>query len=542
MPDALSAISTRRTPQRSRVPGRTDQVANSAGGYVFKTSDATRLHRFLTLGTEGGTYYTSAPALTKANAAFVIAAAQADATTLTEQIVAVSQAGRAPRNNPALFALAIAASFGDDKGRRAALDALPLVARTGTHLFQFIAYVQQFRGWGKGLHRALTNWYSAPVGRVEYQTLKYRSREDWSHRDVLRKIKMTPPSKTHSELFAYLTGKDADLAELPLVRAFQAAQKATTEVEWIRLIQANKSLSWEMLPDQALTNANVWRALIDQGMPMTALIRQLPRLTRLGVLAPMAAHTNTVAAQLQNGEALRKSRVHPVNLLVALKTYQQGRSDRSQHTWTPIAGIIDALDAAFYAAYETIEPAGKRTLLALDVSGSMTSPAGGLPISCREVSAALALVSAATEPAHMIVGFTSSGHGMGGRWGGGHTALTELTISPRQRLDDAVRAIDNLPMGGTDCALPMIYAKQNNLSIDTFVIYTDNETWAGTIQPFQALREYRQHSGINARLVVAALTPTEFTMADPNDAGMLDVSGFDSAVPNLISDFSRGDI
>lgn len=543
MPDALSTISTRKTAQSQRVPGRSDQVKNSAGGYVFKTSDATRLHRFLTLGTEGGTYYSSAPALSNANAAFIIAAAQADATSLVTQVVEISQAGRAPRNNPALFALAVAASVGDDKGRRAALDALPLVARTGTHLFQFISYVEQFRGWGKGLHRALTNWYSAPVSRVEYQALKYRQREGWTHADVLRKIKMRPPTQAHKDLFAFIVGKEADLAELPLVRAFQAAQTATTAPEWIKLIQDNQSLSWEMLPDAARNEPNVWRALVDQGMPQTALMRNLPTLTRLGILEPLAAHTATVAAQLADPELLSKGRVHPVNILVALKTYAQGRSDRSKHTWNPSPKIIDALDAAFYAAYAAVEPANKRTMLALDVSGSMTSAAAGLPITCREVSAALALVTMATEPAHMAVGFTSGGHNSrryGGMWGRGDAELTPLSISPRQRLDDVVNSISNLPFGGTDCALPMVYATKNNIEIDTFIIYTDSETWYGDIHPFQALKQYRQHSGIDAKLIVTALTPTDFTIADPNDAGSMDISGFDSAVPQLIGDFSAG--
>ena len=31
-----------------------------------------------------------------------------------------------------------------------------------------------------------------------------------------------------------------------------------------------------------------------------------------------------------------------------------------------------------------------------------------------------------------------------------------------------------------------------------------------------------------------------FTIADPNDAGMLDVVGFDTATPQLMSEFARG--
>jgi 60 kDa SS-A/Ro ribonucleoprotein len=97
-------------------------------------------------------------------------------------------------------------------------------------------------------------------------------------------------------------------------------------------------------------------------------------------------------------------------------------------------------------------------------------------------------------------------------------------------------------MGGTDCALPMVWALKNRVEVDTFQVYTDNETWHGAIHPHQALREYRQKMGIDARLVVVAMTAGGASIADPSDPGQLDVSGFDSSVPNLLSDFSRGDV
>ena len=96
---------------------------------------------------------------------------------------------------------------------------------------------------------------------------------------------------------------------------------------------------------------------------------------------------------------------------------------------------MDALDGAFYAAFGAVEPAGKRTLLALDVSGSMTSPIANMPLSCREASAVLALVQMATEPDVEVVGFPSGGgFGWGRRTGSGAAGLTVLPLSPRQRL------------------------------------------------------------------------------------------------------------
>jgi len=72
------------------------------------------------------------------------------------------------------------------------------------------------------------------------------------------------------------------------------------------------------------------------------------------------------------------------------------------------------------------------------------------------------------------------------------------------------------------------------------VILTDSETWAGDVHPPRALRDYRRASGIDARLVVVGMVANEFSIADPSDPGMLDVVGFDTATPQLISDFARG--
>jgi 60 kDa SS-A/Ro ribonucleoprotein len=213
--------------------------------------------------------------------------------------------------------------------------------------------------------------------------------------------------------------------------------------------------------------------------------------------------------------------------------------------WTPVPAIVDALDAAFYTAFENVEPTDRRLLLALDVSGSMVggSVAGVPGLSPRDASAALALVTAATESRYETVGFFSGKGGWkSGRstWAGRVDGLTPLTISPRQRLDDVLRTIDGLPFGGTDCALPMLYAQARKLEIDTFVIYTDSETWAGDVHPARALADYRRASGIDARLIVVGMVSNGFSIADPNDPGMLDVVGFDTATPQLISDFARG--
>jgi len=58
-------------------------------------------------------------------------------------------------------------------------------------------------------------------------------------------------------------------------------------------------------------------------------------------------------------------------------------------------------------------------------------------------------------------------------------------------------------------------------------------------EPFQALEQYRDKTGIFAKLIVVGMVSNGFTIADPTDPGMLDVVGFDTAVPAVMADFAR---
>jgi len=534
MADALSRHVTHgQTPQMEKA--RADQVKNNAGGYTFQVSDTTRLNRFLTLGTDGGTYYVAERPLTRENAAFVTGLAEQNAPFLVNDTARISEAGRAPRNNPALFALAAAAGLGDTRYRQGALDVMPRVARTGTHFLTFVKYAEMFRGWGPQFTKGVANWFTSKTADdLAYQLLKYKQRDGWAMRDVMRLANSKGGLKSlatpeHRALFEYVMKGTFDADNLPaLVDVAEQAHETRAVKDWVRLIASNRSLSHEMLPSEALAEADVWRAMIEHGtLPLTALLRNLARLTKLGVLAPMSVPT-AVIEKLTNQDYITKSRIHPVNVLIAQRTYAAGYSRRGSSTWVPVPQVTDALDDMFYKAFGNVEPSGKSTLISLDVSGSMGSPAGDTGLSCREVTAAMSMVVAKTEPNYAIMGFSNT--------------FVPLNISPRQRLDDVIRTINGLPFAGTDCSLPMLWAQQNNIAVDTFQVWTDNETWAGRMHPHEALKQYRRASGRDARMQVIGISATNFSIADPLDPGQLDVSGFDSAVPQLLAAHARGEV
>ncbi len=522
--------STRATNQSQRIFGST-QVPNSAGGYAWPVDDWMRLDRFLVLGTEDGSYYATERQLTVDSAEATRRCIAGDGVRVVDRVVDISRSGRAAKNDPAIFVLAMCAKLGDTATRKAAYAAVSAVCRTGTHLMHFAAFARAFGGWGRGMRNAIARWYTAKSPRrLAYQLVKYQARDGWSNRDLLRLAHPKAPSSAHEALFSWVVGGSyptADVAndQLDPVAAFEATVRAQSVAEVVRLIEAHH-VPREAVPSQWLSHAAVWEALL-ASMPMTAMIRNLATMTRVGLCTPGSAATTTVARRLGDVHRLRKARVHPIALLAALLTYREGRGARGQHTWTPVARIVDALDAAFYQSFAAVEPSGARTLLALDVSGSMTcGRIAGVPgLSPRVASAAMALVTAATEPHHGFVAFTGS--------------LRELAISPRQRLDDVLQHVDGLPFGGTDCAQPMLWARERNLDVDTFVVYTDSETWAGHVHPAQALRTYRESTGIPAKLIVVGMVSNGFSIADPNDAGMLDIVGFDTAAPSVIGDFAR---
>jgi 60 kDa SS-A/Ro ribonucleoprotein len=547
-------VSTKKTPQSEKAAP--NQKANSAGGFSFGLDDWDRLMQFLILGAEGNTYYATEKVSVKDNAAAVRRCIDADGIRTVNMIVDVSVNNRAPKNDPAIFALAMCAKLGDDATRKAARDALPKVCRIGTHLFNFADAIEAFGGWGRGTKNAIGRWYNnKPLGKVAYQAAKYQSRNGWSNRDLLRLAHVKPSSEGHGELYKWIVKGELNgsgTEGLEIVHALEAAKKAKSKKEIVKLIVDHR-LTREMIPTEFLKEPDVWAAMLPN-MPMHAMIRNLANMTRIGLIENMSDAMKLVAERLRDQERLVKGRVHPIAVLSAMLAYKSGGHDdysRSKHTWNPVGKIVDALDKAFYLSFKSVEPSGKRTMLALDVSGSMGGGnIAGVPgLTPRIGSAAMALITASTEEDYMFTAFTGGAGGWGGMYGstfGRKTkvssteALTELAISPRQRLDSVVNEISNLPFGGTDCSLPMVYAQKKGIKIDTFCIYTDSETWAGDIHPFQALKEYRQKMGIPAKLVVVGMVSNGFTIADPSDAGMMDVVGFDTAAPNIISNFSRG--
>uniref|UniRef100_A0A7I4YLZ9 TROVE domain-containing protein n=1 Tax=Haemonchus contortus TaxID=6289 RepID=A0A7I4YLZ9_HAECO len=575
---------------------RDDQVVNTAGGYVFAVSDESRVRRFIILGTAGGTYYSTEKELTVNNVeALIKIIEKGRGSIILKEIYEVSLAGRNPKQDPLLLALALCARHvvcdsaaktpqgGDDAAKvrskylnelhKSAFGIVNEVCRIPTHLFTFVKYCEMISqatlaekekkstGWGRLMRSTIQHWYSSKSPeQLAMHLTKYPQRGGWSHRDLFRlahpKLKKDAfPEKLleYEQLYHFavkgelnprkrnLSKEDAELEQpaskysalqmdvelgsraLDLIEAVMALKNEKDEAKIVEAIKKH-NLVREHIPTEMLNSVPIWQALLEK-MPMTAMIRNLGKMQSIGVLTDK--YRDMVVTKLINETELKQAKIHPIQVLLAKKVYASGHGERGKLQWKPDEKMGQALEEAFYKSFFNAPPTNKRYCFAFDVSGSMTCLISGTMLSCRGASAALSLVSLKNEKSVECVGFCDH--------------LVELPFRGDWTLSKIEDYMDKLPFGNTDCALPMLWAKEKKKEFDVFVVYTDCETFFGEVHPYQALRDYRESSGItDAKLVVMGMTATNFTIADPEDAGMLDIVGFDSAVPTLLHDFVTG--
>lgn len=331
------------------------------------------------------------------------------------------------------------------------------------------------------------------------------------------------------------------------LRTIMEMEACTTSVsdlyKAIKLVR-DHGLVREQIPTHFLNSSDIWTELLKSkgangkqtGMPLEAMTRNLGKFSSLPNFMGQE-NTNTICARLSSEEDIQRSRIHPFKVLVASRIYGAGHALKGALSWTVSPRVRDKLTATFLRSFKNVPPTGKRYMVALDVSGSMSAMCMGSPaISCREASAALALVLYETEPHVYLRGFSAAHVPGTGFYNFNPCARHGMT------LEQFIKATD-VPFGSTDCSLPMRRAIDENLDVDVFIVMTDNETYAGAMHPQVALENYRKHANKpNAKLIVVGMTANCLTIADPNDRNTLNLAGFDASMPEIIAMFVRGEL
>lgn len=522
------------TPQTQPIPGReTEMIQGRSGGWAFDAGIWKMLRRCLLIGTAKSTYYAGKQELTDDFAAVVRQAIAENPHRVAEEILYASD-GRAINNSAPIFALVLLSMGEAPEAKKAFGEIFPQVVRTGSHFYEWLSYTKALRGFGKVVREAGKNWLSREdVKGLAYQLLKYQQRYEFSHRDALRLFHVKPHTEDHQQLFGWvMKGWEELPAEIP--------SEALAQIWWYEWLKRNPDKTHEAISQGHLTHEmaspvgkmdkQAWQLLFNE-MPITAMLRNLGSLTELGVLrADEPANVDRVAAVLNDKQRLRKGRIHPIDVLKALKTYQSGgKLGRSQKTWNPVPRIVDILEKAVELSFDVVEPTGSVFMHAVDVSGSMS---GGVVqsvgLTCCEIATTMALVTAKAEKNYMLRGFA--------------TEFRDLGISSKDTFSSAVAKASNQNFGGTDATVAYDWMIQNKFKADVICFWTDSESWAGYKHPSQALAHYRQKVNPNIKAVYVTLAPYRITLVDPTDPLSWDLAGFDPGTPRIIQMLATGEL
>jgi 60 kDa SS-A/Ro ribonucleoprotein len=513
-----SSALTGRT-QQQPIFGRTDMVKNAAGGFSFEITPQERLERFILIGSEGGTYHIGEQELTEANATSIVAYIKTNGLKVVETVTNFLTNNRAPKTDAGLFVLALASTYGNEETKKAAYSAISQVCKTSTHLFTFLANVQNLRKWSRGLRGGVAKFYtSRTADQVAYQMVKYRDRAGFTHKDALRLSHPQTVESNLNSLFAYAVGKKTATDIGGLVGAYERAKEAE-EKELLGLIK-EYGLTWEMIPNEKLNSQKVLSALLDK-MPLTALIKNLNRFSYNGMTDSNNDTVKTIVGKLTNEEAVKKAGIHPLNVINYMFAYKGGHGIKGNKSWSPNQNIVDALADTYEMALKAITPTGKSILVAVDVSPSMSAPVNGMNLNAMQIANVLGLTLIKSEKNAELVCFD--------------TKVVKPTFGRRNSVDEVVNMRAN--GSGTDCAQAFVHALKTKTKYDAIIILTDNETWSGPKHGLELLNQYRKEINRDVKVVELAMVANPTTNLPVDEKNVLRVVGFDASVMEVINTF-----
>lgn len=85
---------------------------------------------------------------------------------------------------------------------------------------------------------------------------------------------------------------------------------------------------------------------------MTALIRNLGKMSAIGLIKPLSEPSKYACDRLQDEALLKAAKIHPFSVLLALETYRSGKGDKGKLSWPVNQAIVAALDTAFYLSFK----------------------------------------------------------------------------------------------------------------------------------------------------------------------------------------------
>ena len=276
--------------------------------------------------------------------------------------------------------------------------------------------------YGKPIPNALKRQISIQMNKInEYGFAKYNGgNKEITFKDVLRICHPAPTNTTQDTLFNKIM---TDSLETPY--------------------------TWEVELSTRGNTKEVWEELIDSGkVGYMALLRNLANIIKAN-----PKNINKVYDTLRNADNVHKSRQLPFRFFSAYKTLEEKGLLTSK--------IADVLEDAISASVDNMEKIKGKTLIAIDVSGSMSYRISDKStVRCSDISRLLGCIANRICEDAVIVTFD--------------TSLKEYVHSSRSGILSSTNRMWNCG-GGTNLRLPMMKILKSGEYFDRMIMLSDNE-------------------------------------------------------------------
>lgn len=387
---------------------------------------------------------------------------------------------------------------------------------------------------GKMLRNFVQIVRSGAVGRKSLGTMPRRLVRQWiaersmeqlfhaslgqkpSLRDVIRMVHPKPNDAQRANFYAYLIGKPFDRELLP---------DEVRQLEMFKNDEASlPNINFQFLSALPLTTAQ-WQ-VIAQRANWTTLRMNLNTFQRHGVFG-CDETTMLIAERLADPDRVIKAKAFPYQIMTTLLNINDN---------APVV-LRDALEQAMEIATANVPAMPGRTVVAIDISGSMHAPVTGYRMgststtTCLDAAAVLAAAVLRRNPDATVMPF--------------HTKVSRVKLDPQESIVSTASRLRELPSGGTDCSVVLKELNRKRERADTVIFFSDNESWIDASRHRGStgmLKEWRQFKVRNpkAQLVCIDIQPYT-TVQAPIADDVTHVGGFSDQVFEVLRSITAGD-
>lgn len=476
------------------------KVINDACGYSYEVTKEILFDRFLYLGVISDNLYNSVSEQIRINIANV---RELPYTYVVDKAVNALANNKVHSIHPAMLSLAIVFRSDDVNARRYVANNINKAFNTPYYLYTFVNYVQQIRrGWSKLLRKIVSTYYQElDTYKFEQYAWKFKQRDGWSHKDLIRLSHPVFDESKKDEIAKFILNPDYIPVGCDNINAVKRIQHSVSE-DVIADLVTKFNITREGIPTEYMTNVTVLEALV-KNMPHQALLRNLNNLTKHGVSHSLILdRLKTVS---------KNSKINVFHSLLAYLMYS--KNDNAYYN------VLHFLEEYIIETFKTITKIKGKTLIAVDVSGSMqTTSSISKELSCTDVAAVLASLLHNVCDNSEVYTFD--------------TRIRKIDIGKNISLKEVQKKLC-ANGGGTDVSLPFTLP-----NFDNIITITDNMTWAdgNRYESESYISNYRRRNGNHVRAVNIQAVVNEYTNFSTNDAGTLDIPGTVSNLVEIITE------